>query len=116
MKGFLGDFLAGKAVEKERDEVATSPRPHDPPAAAPPQAPPSSASNLAPTPSAPSGTEERGESPVVPKGAVLFCQDEQGRPTDARHAAIWCGPGSTRWYYIAKHPLPSGHPIDGTRW
>jgi hypothetical protein len=47
--------------------------------------------------------------PSVPKGAKLFFQDENGRPTDARHAALWCWEGGPRWYKTEHYPIPVGN-------
>jgi hypothetical protein len=54
--------------------------------------------------------------PCPPKGAVIFGQDERGRPAGPEAAYMWTWPGVNRWYYVREHPIPDGHPIDGTRW
>jgi hypothetical protein len=54
--------------------------------------------------------------PEVPRGARLFFQDDRGRPCRPESAHMWCWSGGPRWFYVAEHAPPGGHPIDGTRW
>jgi len=50
--------------------------------------------------------------PVVPTGATIFCQDENGRPCKPEVAFMWTwevAKGADRWWYAREHPVPRGH-------
>jgi hypothetical protein len=115
VKTFLDRFLAESA--SGRGHGATTPPPA-PPARVASSAPPPGAQPPPATPPAPPFSISEGpyQAPAPPKGATLFCQDAAGRPCDARHAFMWCWSGAPRWFYTARHPVPAGHPVDGTRW
>jgi hypothetical protein len=51
-----------------------------------------------------------------PKDALLYCQDERGRPTGPETAWMWTWAGADCWHYANQHPVPAGHAVDGTRW
>jgi hypothetical protein len=47
---------------------------------------------------------------------MLFCQDDRGRPCSREDAYLWTWAGASRWYYVSVNPVPTDHPVDGTRW
>jgi hypothetical protein len=59
------------------------------------------------------------DDPMPPPGAKIYCSDERGRACGPADAFMWTfekAKGATQWYSVQEHPVPNGHPIDGTRW